>query len=76
MFLFERQAADFASQALAELYLHNHQWEEALGLYLQLRRTDVFDFIERHKLQAACRDKVGHFLHDTSLGQDLRRPSL
>eukprot|EP01012_Entosiphon_sulcatum_P025382 TRINITY_DN306_c1_g2_i1.p1 TRINITY_DN306_c1_g2~~TRINITY_DN306_c1_g2_i1.p1 ORF type:complete len:938 (-),score=231.64 TRINITY_DN306_c1_g2_i1:71-2587(-) len=46
------------SVALARLYEYRCQFALALKLYLHLRRSDVFDFIERHSLFDAVHDKV------------------
>eukprot|EP00854_Cymbomonas_tetramitiformis_P000567 gene567-967_t len=45
-------------EVLAELYMADGQRERALGIYLQLQRPGLFDFIEQHKLHGAVSDKA------------------
>jgi hypothetical protein len=48
--------------ALATLYEATGQYSRALDLYLSLRRSDVFDFIQRHGLFDSVADKVLTFM--------------
>uniref|UniRef100_A0A7N0RCY2 Vacuolar protein sorting-associated protein 41 homolog n=2 Tax=Kalanchoe fedtschenkoi TaxID=63787 RepID=A0A7N0RCY2_KALFE len=45
-------------EALAELYVINGQYEKAFSMYADLLNPEVFDFIEKHSLQEAIREKV------------------
>jgi hypothetical protein len=45
-------------EALAELYVHDMQFERALSIYVELQKPYVFDFIQQHNLYAAIHDKV------------------
>ncbi|RYR63978.1 hypothetical protein Ahy_A03g010145 isoform B [Arachis hypogaea] len=45
-------------EALAELYVINGQHEKAVALYADLMKPEVFDFIDKHKLHGAIREKV------------------
>lgn len=45
-------------EALAELYILQDRKDMALGIFLQLQRPEVFDFIARNGLLPSVRDKV------------------
>ncbi|GFZ17830.1 vacuolar protein sorting 41 [Actinidia rufa] len=49
---------DALKEALAELYVIDGQYEKAFALYADLMKEDVFDFIEKHNLHDAVREKV------------------
>uniref|UniRef100_A0A6N2LGR2 Vacuolar protein sorting-associated protein 41 homolog n=1 Tax=Salix viminalis TaxID=40686 RepID=A0A6N2LGR2_SALVM len=49
---------DALKEALAELYVINGQYEKAFSLYADLMKPDIFDFIEKHDLHDAIREKV------------------
>ncbi|PKI63407.1 hypothetical protein CRG98_016212, partial [Punica granatum] len=49
---------DALKEALAELYVIDGQYEKAFSLYADLMKPDIFDFIEKHDLQDAIREKV------------------
>ncbi|PSR89908.1 Vacuolar protein sorting-associated protein [Actinidia chinensis var. chinensis] len=49
---------DALKEALAELYVIDEQYEKAFALYADLMKEDVFDFIEKHNLHDAVREKV------------------
>uniref|UniRef100_A0A2P2MIW4 Vacuolar protein sorting-associated protein 41 homolog n=1 Tax=Rhizophora mucronata TaxID=61149 RepID=A0A2P2MIW4_RHIMU len=49
---------DALKEALAELYVIDGQYEKAFSLYADLMKPDAFDFIEKHNLHEAIRDKV------------------
>jgi hypothetical protein len=49
---------DVLKEALAELYVIDGQYENAFALYADLMKPDVFDFIEKHNLHDAVREKV------------------
>ncbi|KAJ0963912.1 hypothetical protein J5N97_029034 [Dioscorea zingiberensis] len=49
---------DMLKASLAELYIINTQYENALNLYADLMKPEIFDFIERHSLHDAIQDKV------------------
>ncbi|CAO2813254.1 unnamed protein product [Amaranthus hypochondriacus] len=49
---------DDLKDALAELYVRTGQNEKAFSFFADLLKPDVFDFIERHNLHAAVREKV------------------
>ncbi|XP_057247651.1 vacuolar protein sorting-associated protein 41 homolog isoform X2 [Beta vulgaris subsp. vulgaris] len=49
---------DDLKEALAELYVRTGQNEKAFSFFADLLKPDVFDFIERHNLHAAVREKV------------------
>ncbi|KAL9657386.1 hypothetical protein ABK040_014374 [Willaertia magna] len=44
--------------ALATLHLYDQQFDKALAIYFKLRRSDVFEFIQDHKLFSSVQDKV------------------
>lgn len=45
-------------EALAELYILQNRKDLALGIFLQLQRTEVFDFIAKNRLLRAVQDKI------------------
>eukprot|EP00899_Mesostigma_viride_P008015 jgi/Mesvir1/17214/Mv07628-RA.1 len=45
-------------EALGELYVHSGQMDKALAINLELRKTDVFDFVIKHNLFAAASSKA------------------
>ncbi|KAM7259595.1 hypothetical protein ACFE04_015336 [Oxalis oulophora] len=49
---------DALKEALAELYVITGQHEKAFALYADLMKPDLFDFIEKHNLHEAIREKV------------------
>ncbi|KNA17401.1 hypothetical protein SOVF_080170 [Spinacia oleracea] len=49
---------DDLKEALAELYVRTGQNEKAFSFFADLLKPEVFDFIERHSLHAAVREKV------------------
>lgn len=49
---------DSLKEALAELYVRTGQNEKAFSLYADLLNPEVFDFIEKHNLHDAIREKV------------------
>ncbi|XP_044482383.1 vacuolar protein sorting-associated protein 41 homolog [Mangifera indica] len=49
---------DELKEALTELYVINGQYEQAFSLKADLMKPDIFDFIEKHNLQDALREKV------------------
>ncbi|OAY38116.1 vacuolar protein sorting-associated protein 41 homolog [Manihot esculenta] len=49
---------DALKEALAELYVINGQYEKACSLYADLMKPDMFEFIEKHNLHDAIREKV------------------
>ncbi|KAK1303126.1 hypothetical protein QJS10_CPB11g02298 [Acorus calamus] len=49
---------DMLKEALAELYVINSQYERALALYADLRKLEIFEFIEKHRLHDAIQDKI------------------
>ncbi|KAK1326829.1 hypothetical protein QJS10_CPA01g00116 [Acorus calamus] len=49
---------DMLKEALAELYVINSQYERALALYADLRKLEIFEFIEKHSLHDAIQDKI------------------
>ncbi|XP_060169690.1 vacuolar protein sorting-associated protein 41 homolog isoform X1 [Lycium barbarum] len=49
---------DHLKEALAELYVIDGQHEKAFALYADLMKPDLFDFIEKHNLHDAVREKV------------------
>ncbi|XP_057480493.1 vacuolar protein sorting-associated protein 41 homolog [Actinidia eriantha] len=49
---------DALKEALAELYVIDGQYEKAFALYADLMKEDAFDFIEKHNLHDAVREKV------------------
>ncbi|KAG5515636.1 hypothetical protein RHGRI_036620 [Rhododendron griersonianum] len=49
---------DVLKEALAELYVIDGQYENAFSLYADLMKPDVFDFIEKHDLHNAIREKA------------------
>ena len=51
-------SAAVLKEALAELYLADGQRERALALHLELGRPGVLDFIARHGLLAAAKDRI------------------
>ncbi|XP_047317106.1 vacuolar protein sorting-associated protein 41 homolog [Impatiens glandulifera] len=53
---------DALKEALAELYVIDGQYEKAFALYADLMKPDVFDFIEKHNLHDAIREKVAQLM--------------
>ncbi|KAK2984130.1 hypothetical protein RJ640_006283 [Escallonia rubra] len=53
---------DALKEALAELYVIDVQYEKAFALYADLMKPDLFDFIEKHNLHDATREKVVQLL--------------
>lgn len=49
---------DALKEALAELYVIDHQYEKAFALYADLMKPEVFDFIEKHNLHDAILEKI------------------
>ncbi|CBI17115.3 unnamed protein product, partial [Vitis vinifera] len=49
---------DTLKEALAEFYVIDTQYEKAFALYADLMKPDIFDFIEKHNLHDAIREKV------------------
>ncbi|KAK4286396.1 hypothetical protein QN277_002956 [Acacia crassicarpa] len=49
---------DSLKEALAELYAIDGQYEKAFSLYADLIKPEVFDFIDKHNLHDAVREKV------------------
>ncbi|CAL0324194.1 unnamed protein product [Lupinus luteus] len=49
---------DPLKETLAELYVIDGQHEKAFSLYADLLKPEVFDFIDRHNLHDAIREKV------------------
>ncbi|KAL9272324.1 Vacuolar protein sorting-associated protein 41-like protein [Drosera capensis] len=49
---------DTLKEALAELYVIDEQYEKAFSLFADLMKPYVFDFIEKHNLHDAIREKV------------------
>ncbi|KAJ8559620.1 hypothetical protein K7X08_003678 [Anisodus acutangulus] len=49
---------DPLKEALAELYVIDGQHNKAFALYADLMKPDLFDFIEKHNLHDAVREKV------------------
>ncbi|RZC77090.1 hypothetical protein C5167_001267 [Papaver somniferum] len=49
---------DALKETLAELYRIDGQYEKALGLYADLLKPELFDFIEKYNLHDAIREKV------------------
>ncbi|XP_004250993.1 vacuolar protein sorting-associated protein 41 homolog [Solanum lycopersicum] len=49
---------DHLKEALAELYVIEGQHDKAFALYADLMKPDLFDFIEKHNLHDAVREKV------------------
>ncbi|XP_031486112.1 vacuolar protein sorting-associated protein 41 homolog [Nymphaea colorata] len=49
-------------EALAELYVVDKKYEKALGLYAELKKPEIFEFIKRHNLQDAVHDKVVYLM--------------
>ncbi|KAH0667020.1 hypothetical protein KY285_028226 [Solanum tuberosum] len=49
---------DPLKEALAELYVIDGQHDKAFALYADLMKPDLFDFIEKHNLHDAVREKV------------------
>ncbi|KAK6144309.1 hypothetical protein DH2020_021129 [Rehmannia glutinosa] len=49
-------------QALAELYVIDGQYEKAFGLYADLKKPDIFDFIDKHNLHDSIREKVAQLM--------------
>ncbi|XP_027340722.1 vacuolar protein sorting-associated protein 41 homolog isoform X3 [Abrus precatorius] len=49
---------DSLREALAELYVIDGQHEKAFSLYADLLKPEVFDFIDKHNLHDAIREKV------------------
>jgi len=45
-------------EALANLYMFEQQYDKALNIYFKLRKSDVFEFIEKHALFSSIQDKV------------------
>ncbi|THF94930.1 hypothetical protein TEA_010772 [Camellia sinensis var. sinensis] len=50
---------DALGEALAELYVIDGRYEKAFALYADLMKPDIFDFLEKHSLHDALREKVG-----------------
>ncbi|RVW54365.1 Vacuolar protein sorting-associated protein 41-like [Vitis vinifera] len=48
---------DTLKEALAEFYVIDTQYEKAFALYADLMKPDIFDFIEKHNLHDAIREK-------------------
>ncbi|CAK9150480.1 unnamed protein product [Ilex paraguariensis] len=53
---------DALKEALAELYVIDAQYEKACALYADLMKPDLFDFIEKHDLHDAIREKVAQLM--------------
>ncbi|GMP36080.1 hypothetical protein CsSME_00008308 [Camellia sinensis var. sinensis] len=49
---------DALGEELAELYVIDGQYEKAFALYADLMKLDIFDFLEKHNLHDALREKV------------------
>ncbi|XP_028074583.1 vacuolar protein sorting-associated protein 41 homolog [Camellia sinensis] len=49
---------DALGEALAELYVIDGRYEKAFALYADLMKPDIFDFLEKHNLHDALREKV------------------
>ncbi|XP_021899074.1 vacuolar protein sorting-associated protein 41 homolog [Carica papaya] len=49
---------DALKEALAELYVIDGQYEKAFSLYADLMKPYIFEFIEKHNLHDAIREKV------------------
>ncbi|TKY48587.1 Vacuolar protein sorting-associated protein 41-like [Spatholobus suberectus] len=49
---------DPLKEALTELYVIDGQYEKAFSLYADLMKPEVFDFIDKHNLHDAIREKV------------------
>ena len=54
----ERENIDLLREALAELYIAQGHPERTLDIYTELGRPRVFDFIRKHRLFWALREKV------------------
>ncbi|XP_024985211.1 vacuolar protein sorting-associated protein 41 homolog isoform X1 [Cynara cardunculus var. scolymus] len=53
---------DELKEALAVLYENDGQYEKAFALYADLMKPDIFEFIEKHSLHDAIREKVGQLM--------------
>ncbi|KAL2507020.1 Vacuolar protein sorting-associated protein 41-like protein [Forsythia ovata] len=53
---------DALKEALAKLYVIDGQYEKAFALYADLMKPDIFDFIEKHNLHDAIREKVAQLM--------------
>ncbi|KAI7995927.1 hypothetical protein LOK49_LG11G00135 [Camellia lanceoleosa] len=49
---------DTAYEVLAELYVIDGWYEKAFALYADLMKPDIFDFLEKHNLHDALREKL------------------
>ncbi|KAL7162090.1 hypothetical protein ACSBR2_042546 [Camellia fascicularis] len=49
---------DALGEALVELYVIDGRYEKAFALYADLMKPDIFDFLEKHNLHDALREKV------------------
>ncbi|KAI7993359.1 hypothetical protein LOK49_LG11G02821 [Camellia lanceoleosa] len=49
---------DALGEALAELYVIDGRYKKAFALYADLMKPDIFDFLEKHNLHDALREKV------------------
>ncbi|GER55616.1 vacuolar protein sorting-associated protein, partial [Striga asiatica] len=55
-------SSDALKEALAELYVIDGQYEKAFSLYADLKKSDIFDFIDKHNLHDAIREKVAQLM--------------
>ncbi|KAK6138139.1 hypothetical protein DH2020_028119 [Rehmannia glutinosa] len=55
-------STDALKEALAELYVIDGQYEKAFGLYADLKKPDIFDFIDKHNLHDSIREKVAQLM--------------
>lgn len=53
---------DELKEALAVLYEIDGQYEKAFTLYADLKKPDLFEFIEKHNLHDAIPEKVAHLM--------------
>ncbi|CAA0813525.1 Vacuolar protein sorting-associated protein 41 homolog [Striga hermonthica] len=55
-------SSEALKEALAELYVIDGQYEKAFSLYADLKKSDIFDFIDKHNLHDAIREKVAQLM--------------
>ncbi|KAL6499759.1 Vacuolar protein sorting-associated protein 41 [Orobanche gracilis] len=55
-------STDALKEALAELYVNDGQYEKAFSLYADLKKPDIFDFIDKHNMHDGIREKVAQLM--------------
>ncbi|KAL6575787.1 Vacuolar protein sorting-associated protein 41 [Orobanche hederae] len=55
-------STDALKEALAELYVIDGQYEKAFSLYADLKKPDIFDFVDKHNMHDGIREKVAQLM--------------